>query len=108
VSIHDCYAICVHKDCRSRSCLAFIFYFLFFKLNCDAFVISFFPSFPVDIGLFNSEIDSFFFFLSNIYLFSLCTWAIFISTILKPYDIANSNVFLFVGILVLCGTKRGG
>jgi hypothetical protein len=72
-------------------------------------VINFFPSFPVDIGLFNSEIDSFFFsFRIFIYLFSLCTWAIFISTILKPYDIANSNVFLFVGILVLCGTERGG
>jgi hypothetical protein len=70
-------------------------------------VISLFPSFPVDIGLFNSEIDSFFF-LSNIYLFYLCTWAIFISTILKPYDIANSNVLLFVEILALCGTERGG
>ena len=41
-------------------------------------------------------------------LFYLCTCAIFNSIIFKPYDIANSNVFLFVGILVLCGTVRGG
>jgi hypothetical protein len=78
------------------------FYFLFFNL----FVISFFPSFPINIGFFNLEID--FFFRIFIYLFSLCTWAIFISTIFKPYDIANLNVLLFVGILVLCRTEREG
>jgi hypothetical protein len=38
-------------------------YLLFFNLNSDAFIMSFFILFPADIGLFNSEINFFFFFL---------------------------------------------
>jgi hypothetical protein len=61
-------------------------YLLFFNLNSDAFIMSFFPLFPVDIGLFNSEINFLFFlffFSSYQYFFYLCISAILIFTVCK-------------------------
>jgi hypothetical protein len=77
-------------------------YILFFNLNSDTFIMSFFLLFLVNIGLFNSEINFFSFFL---FLFINISFTYVLRQFLFSL-FANLNVFLFVGMLVLCGTEK--